>query len=81
MVKLYVASIKYIFQLDYMMRIKEYFFDRFLESVTDTNPYEDQKIVNIEEKLIKFNTKQQVDDYDLDQEDEIIELIVEAKNP
>ena len=81
MVKIYVASIKYIFQLDYLMRIKDYFFDRFLDSVTDTNPYEDLKKANIEEKLIKFKNKQQVREYNLKQEDEIIDLIVEAKNP
>ena len=63
------------------MRIKDYFFDRFLDSVTDTNPYENEIVSNIEEKLIKFYEKDQVDNYDLKQEDEIIDLYVEAENP
>lgn len=81
-IKLYVASINYIFQFDYLMRFKDYFFDRFLDSVTDTNPYEeDLAKLNIEEKLIKFSDKEQVTAYDLKQEEEIIDLYVEVKNP
>ncbi|CAI2385812.1 unnamed protein product [Moneuplotes crassus] len=81
-IKLYVASINYVLQFDYLMRFKDYFFDRFLESVTDTNPYEEDLVKeNIDEKLIKFNDSQQVSDFDLKQEDEIIDLHVEVKNP
>jgi len=80
-VKLYVASIKYIFQFDLMLRIKDYFFERLLDSVTDTDPYESETTSNLEAKLIKFYEKSQVDDYDLKQENAIIDLHLEAENP
>jgi hypothetical protein len=80
-VKLYVASIKYIFQLDLLMRLKDYFFDRLLDSVTTTDPYGTEKKPDIEEKLIRFSNKREVDEYDLKQENAVIDLHVEAKNP
>ena len=80
-VKLYVASIKYHFQLDLLMRVKDYFFDRLLDSVVETDPYADENKPDIEEKLIKFDSKREVDKYDLKQENAIIDLYVEAKNP
>lgn len=81
LIKLYVASIKYIFQLDYLMRIKDFFFERLLDSVTETNPYADQQELGIEQKLIRFRDSEEVAAFDLNQEDSIIELHVEAKNP
>uniref|UniRef100_A0A7S3J524 Uncharacterized protein n=1 Tax=Euplotes harpa TaxID=151035 RepID=A0A7S3J524_9SPIT len=57
MVKLYVASIRYIYQQDLLMRVKDYFFDRLLDSITDTNPYIYELKSDIEEKLIRFESK------------------------
>lgn len=82
-VKVYVSSIKYTYQQDLLMRIKDYFFDQFLDSLVDTDPYYDYALnqSNIEEKLIKFKNKGEVKAFDLNQPDETIELHAEIKNP
>ena len=38
--KLEVASIKLLFCYEMFMRIIDYFFDKFLWAITDTDPYE-----------------------------------------
>ena len=80
-VKLYVGSIKYHYQQDLLLRVKDYFFDRFLDSITSTSPYIQEVKSDIEEKLIKFNTKKEVEEFDLKQEDAIIDLYCDINNP
>lgn len=80
-VKIYVSSIKYIFQQDLLFRVKDYFFDQFLDSLSDTDPYAGQVVSNIEEKLIKFATQKEVEKFDLAQPDACIELFCEIKKP
>ena len=82
-VKVYVSSIKYTYQQDLLFRFKDYFFDKFLDSLADTDPYYDYSLnqTNIEEKLIKFKNEREVRTFDLNQPDETIEIHCEIKNP
>jgi hypothetical protein len=80
-VKVLVAPIRYNYQQDLLLRIIDYFFDQFLTSLGDTDPYEylTPKMQNIEEKLINFASKEEVDEFNLEQETEIVDVYVEGK--
>ena len=80
-VKLFVGSIKYVYQQDLLLRVKDYFFDRFLDSITSTNPYLLEVKSDIEEKLIRFGSKEEVERFDLKQEDSIIDLYCDINSP
>ena len=64
-----------------IFRIIDYFFDQFLDSLTNTNPYLETSTANDEQNRIAFSSLREVEDFDLQQDSSVTALNVEVASP